>query len=296
MKKFTLAAAALAVALGAGATEFNVTDASVAGVLKAHANANDFYVILLDEAVQETLAQAHKVTYIGAEGTYDNEGNLLDGFRPLQVWENTFEFDEGRGQDPDGGSAMISLKPIGETWWGGGYNVDAQGALDLSGITKDFRFHLAYMTTGNAPEFTQINLLDHKDSQGNGSKASFAIGRNSDEGAEKFGDQATEDWQAVDFSMADLMKANPDFSFDGLKNMSGFTMSFNGGAANGTNIVLAAAYFYNPEGAGQGAIETIETAENATPVYYNLQGVRVANPENGMFIVKAGKEVKKVIL
>lgn len=44
----------------------------------------------------------------------------------------------------------------------------------------------------------------------------------------------------------------------------------------------------------QDSIEAIE-AEAAEAVYYNLQGVRVANPENGIFIKVAGKKVEKVI-
>lgn len=44
----------------------------------------------------------------------------------------------------------------------------------------------------------------------------------------------------------------------------------------------------------QDSIEAIE-AEDADAVYYNLQGVRVANPENGIFIKVAGKKVEKVI-
>ena len=44
----------------------------------------------------------------------------------------------------------------------------------------------------------------------------------------------------------------------------------------------------------QDSIEAIE-AETAEAVYYNLQGVRVANPENGIFIKVAGNKVEKVI-
>ena len=43
------------------------------------------------------------------------------------------------------------------------------------------------------------------------------------------------------------------------------------------------------------AIETIE-AENAPVEYYNLQGVKVANPENGLFIKKQGNKATKVVL
>lgn len=44
---------------------------------------------------------------------------------------------------------------------------------------------------------------------------------------------------------------------------------------------------------GSSSVAAIEANDNAPAVYYNLQGVRVANPENGIFIqVKGGKSSK----
>ncbi len=49
--------------------------------------------------------------------------------------------------------------------------------------------------------------------------------------------------------------------------------------------------------AGSSAIEIIETEDVNTPVeYYNLQGVKVANPSNGIFIKKQGSKATKVVL
>ena len=42
-------------------------------------------------------------------------------------------------------------------------------------------------------------------------------------------------------------------------------------------------------------VETIEDA-NAPVEYYNLQGVKVENPSNGIFIKKQGSKTTKVIL
>ena len=47
---------------------------------------------------------------------------------------------------------------------------------------------------------------------------------------------------------------------------------------------------------GSSAIEDVVTDENAPVEYYNLQGVRVANPENGVFIKKQGSKATKVVL
>lgn len=43
------------------------------------------------------------------------------------------------------------------------------------------------------------------------------------------------------------------------------------------------------------AVESIAADENEAPVYYSLQGVRVANPESGLYIVVKGSKVSKVV-
>lgn len=52
-------------------------------------------------------------------------------------------------------------------------------------------------------------------------------------------------------------------------------------------------YEFNPTGTS--AIEEI-AADNAPVEYYNLQGVKVANPENGIFVKKQGAKATKVVL
>lgn len=48
-------------------------------------------------------------------------------------------------------------------------------------------------------------------------------------------------------------------------------------------------------GSGSAAVEGIDNA-NATAEYFNLQGVRVNNPENGVYILRQGSKVSKVIV
>lgn len=60
--------------------------------------------------------------------------------------------------------------------------------------------------------------------------------------------------------------------------------------ANGKKCGL---YEFNPTGVS--AIEEI-AADNAPVEYYNLQGVKVANPENGIFVKKQGTKATKVVL
>lgn len=50
------------------------------------------------------------------------------------------------------------------------------------------------------------------------------------------------------------------------------------------------------ENAGAGVSDLVVEDENAPVEYYNLQGIRVANPENGIYIVKQGNKVTKRII
>ncbi len=47
--------------------------------------------------------------------------------------------------------------------------------------------------------------------------------------------------------------------------------------------------------ASSSSIESIKTDNNAPAIYYNLQGVEVENPENGVYIMKQGNKVTKVV-
>ena len=62
--------------------------------------------------------------------------------------------------------------------------------------------------------------------------------------------------------------------------------------ASGQNDV----YLYQRVGDIPTGIEDTMVDENAPVEYYNLQGVKVANPENGIFIKKQGAKATKVVL
>lgn len=71
--------------------------------------------------------------------------------------------------------------------------------------------------------------------------------------------------------------------------------------ANGGWVQLEMYYLYTPSkdsfGPGQSGVEEITDGSEALVEYYNLQGVRVANPEKGrMLIRKAGSKAEKVIM
>lgn len=54
--------------------------------------------------------------------------------------------------------------------------------------------------------------------------------------------------------------------------------------------------FINIYKADEGAVSTVIANENAPVEYFNLQGVRVDNPANGLYIRRQGNEVSKVLV
>lgn len=56
------------------------------------------------------------------------------------------------------------------------------------------------------------------------------------------------------------------------------------------------ATFFGYNFVGTSAISEISADENAPVEYFNLQGIRVANPENGLYIRRQGNKVSKVVL
>ena len=64
---------------------------------------------------------------------------------------------------------------------------------------------------------------------------------------------------------------------------------------NGEGCGAAAVLKFYPNGSA--GIEAVEVDNNNAPaVYYNLQGVEVANPENGIYVVRRGNKVTKEIV
>ena len=48
---------------------------------------------------------------------------------------------------------------------------------------------------------------------------------------------------------------------------------------------------------GKTGVESISVEDSVAPLeYFNLQGVRVENPENGLYIVRQGNKVSKQLI
>lgn len=288
MKKFTLFAAAAAVAMSASA-QYNVEDPSTAAALKDIEKAQ-IDVVIMDADTQALLEADpnYNVTYFGPDDT-----NVF-----LYIWENTYVPGENVGPNVDGGSAYTSLNVGTVGWSGAGFCVpDASPAANFT-LTDETIFHLAYKSqtapTGVPPVsmsiFPDVNKMN-PEFKGQ----LFCLGTASEDAYNtKLGNAPTDEWQAISVKLGDLKKAY-GFNFDG-KNFKGNFMVLLNGATAGQNICLDAVYFITP-GAGQNAIENVNIDNTNAPVeYFNLQGVRVANPENGVFVRRQGTEVSKVVL
>ncbi|MDE6718150.1 MAG: hypothetical protein K2J70_08160 [Muribaculaceae bacterium] len=63
-----------------------------------------------------------------------------------------------------------------------------------------------------------------------------------------------------------------------------------------TYVLLTNDKDFVPEWGDNSAVATIAASNNVAVKYYNLQGVQVANPENGLFIAVKGDKVSKVLV
>ena len=62
---------------------------------------------------------------------------------------------------------------------------------------------------------------------------------------------------------------------------------------NGSKLGVGG-FIYLPDPNSNSSLTTIAAEENAPVEYFNLQGVRVANPANGLYIKRQGNKVEKV--
>lgn len=63
-----------------------------------------------------------------------------------------------------------------------------------------------------------------------------------------------------------------------------------------TKWLYLGVWFNEPTSDDQSGVKDAVATQNAPVEYYNLQGVKVANPSNGIFVRRQGNEVKKVVI
>ena len=294
MKKFTLIAGMAAVALGASA-QFNIDGAGyVEDVAKANPDAKYVAIAISDYSVEQL--GAGNVVPAWPEG--DGSDPTI---RELYFWDNTFTpgiaGTPAPGWNEENMDFDYTVLIVGaSTWSGAGYCIpDECKAVDFD-LKPETRFHMSYSSLGaGAPAGIQIQLLPDVHGDANKGVWNFSLGT-SFEGAPIIGKASNEDWQTIDISLADLAKLNNKTpNYEATNNAKGNYMVVLGGSGEGNTIAIDNAFFYTP-GAGA-AINGVEADNADAPVeYFNLQGVRVANPANGLFIKVQGDKATKVAL
>ncbi len=307
MKKITLAAAFAAIAMSAGA-QYVTTDAGIAPVLEK--GKATFDVFALD---------AQTIAKVRTAGNTVNEYTLNNTNRNLYVWDGTFVAGDAIIPGVDfqfDGYTSLTIGTVG--WSGAGYNQLPEGdQINLTHITDQTRLHVAYCTQSTAPSSVAFILLDNS---ALGAPAKFAVGTAFVDNGVTFpsvGAAPTDEWQAVDISFGDLKKLWPSFNPVNTASWNGNYLSFLAGSQTGANICLDAFYLYTPGGNGIVGAD-VEKAEilvtnrtiNASGaegiVLYDLTGktvkaakgtvMGVENIPAGLYIVKAGNTVRKVVI
>ena len=277
MKKFTLFAGMALVALGASA-QFTMEDGSVKAFAEKYGKGTYYSIGLSEYSVEQLQKAGNTVVEIGP--------NNAD--RNAWVWDATFEggatsipapgWDGEENMDFE--YASYTVTSVG--WSGVGYNI-ADGSDVAAKFTDDTRFHLCYATTATAPAAVGLKLLAET--------ALFGLGNFPDNGP-SVAPAPTEDWQTLDISFGDISKSVGGWAYP--QTIAGNYMVVLAGGVTGTNISLDNAFFFTP---GDTAIEGVEADDANAPVeYFNLQGVKVANPEGGLFIKVQGNKATKVVL
>ena len=281
MKKMTILAAMALVATTASAQY--TCDPTVETVL-AKGKVTKVMTISLDASAEAQFA-AQGATIIAA-GPNDMERNFW-------IWDNTFSAGDsslpGVGDQTDGYVSLI----VGTAGWSGaGYNV-ADPGVDTSWWNDDTRFHLAYYSPATAPASIAM-IINDADGVNTPAKVSLGDALN-DNGAvyPAIGPKSNDDWQGIDISFADLKRIYPAFVPTASTSWKGNILSVLAGGVAGQTLALDAIYFYQLE--DQSGVQNVAIDENLPVVYYNLQGVRVDNPENGIFIARQGSKSMKVV-
>ena len=311
MKNLTLLAAMAVCGVGIANAQY-VGDPALS---KTTSTGNLYDVVLLDNASIESLKTSGKTVQ-------DLRADDVNRF--LYVWDNTFVAGDGSYPGVDmqmDGYVSFDVSTIG--WSGAGFNI-ANAAADFKHFTDDTHFHCGLRSTNGINNVALIigdgYAFDNQNNKWSPAKISV--------GSEAFVDNGTSyplvgnfdadgEWVAVDITLGQLKKLWPSFNYKA-GGFGGNILSFLAGGTTGKNISLDAVYFYTP-GNGESAVagvvadtdiivtaRTVNAAGTDEIALYNLAGqlVKKVNASimgiediaAGIYIVKAGNAVKKVVL
>lgn len=189
--------------------------------------------------------------------TFDDV-KLSDGITYVWKWDESYNYLKG--------STFVS---------GVAYEADSYAispVIDLTNETEatlTFKNTVNYLKTGNRADYLNVCVREE-----NGTWEVLDI----------TGWPTSDSWNAVD-AKADLK------AYAGKKIQLGLHYTVSAGSEIAPTWEVASVKV-----SGAAGVAGVEVEENAEAVYYNLQGVKVANPEKGLFIKVQGKKAVKVML
>lgn len=200
------------------------------------ADDNKYYAIFLDEKTKEANISDDRYINIG-----DN-GNTQNSF----LWEGTFTYGTGEGKNSFGQEAYKTLFVTDKGWSGMGYNINPENdktgntKADLSGINKDYKFHIALKAKHNYPLLFTI-------SDGSGNTANLVFGQYAFDGKRNIADFKRDGkWHHIDIPVSYLHdKFGLDFSKD--TNYNGNILTLLAGGQQNLEVNFDAVYFYGPK-------------------------------------------------
>lgn len=193
---------------------------------------NKYYAVYLDGTTQKAHISDDRFVNIGDNGGSQNS----------YLWENTFAYGEAAGKNSFGVEGDYKALVVADKGWSGmGYNVNAEtGDLDLSGINKDYKLHLALKATHNYPLLFTVN-------DGSGHTANLVFGQYDFDGKRAIADFKRDgNWHSIDIPVSYLhQKFGIDFSKD--TDYSGNIFTLLAGGKQGLQVNFDAVYFYGPK-------------------------------------------------
>ena len=310
MKKFTLFAAFAALALSASA-QYTMNE--------PWANQS---VIPGEKATFDVVLGAEDVfTGLRNAGQSVNDWRVNNETSFLYVWDDTFVGGDGAypgvGYDDFQYDGYTSLNVSNGGWSGAGFFFDAAKGTDTSHWVDATCFHVAYRSQGAAPASVAFVIVDG-DNEGS-APAKVALGNSFQDGDAVYptiGPAFNDEWQAVQISFADLKKIYPSFNYVHTDAWQGNMVSVLGGGVEGNNISIDCMYFFTPDAEGAvGTVaddaqwvitnNTVNVANGNGIQLYDLSGrmlkssnssvLGIDDLNNGVFIVKSGNSVKKIM-
>lgn len=313
MKKFTLFAGFAVLAMTASAQYTCKTPYADENVVAGVKSTFDIVVGSTPGLIDPLEAAGQKVNNFGPD----------DVNRFLYVWDGTFVGGDGTfpgvGYNDMQFDGYTSLNVGTEGWSGAGWFITPDTGISTAHWCDDTKFHVAYRTSNNGPSSVAIIINDAANEVPGSAPAKFAVGAAFNDGGAIFptiGPALTDEWQAVEISFADLKKIYPSFNFVPTTKYGGNVVSILGGGVTGQNISLDCMYFFTPgDDAAVGSIcddanfvitgNTVNVNNGQGIELYDLAGrlikssnssvMGISDINNGIFIVKSGNSVKKIM-